>query len=262
MLTYPSIDPVAARIGPLQIHWYGLMYLAGFLGFWWLGRRRAARFDSGWAVQEISDLLFYGALGVILGGRVGYILFYDLPAFLHDPVVLFKIWQGGMSFHGGMLGVLIGMALYARHTGRTFFQVTDFIAPLVPIGLGAGRIGNFINGELWGRPTDLPWGMVFPFVDNQPRHPSMLYEALLEGAVLFAILWVYSRKPRPTMAVSGLFLIGYGTFRFLIEFVRVPDVQLGYLAFGWVTMGQILSTPMILAGVAMMILARNQSNSM
>jgi phosphatidylglycerol:prolipoprotein diacylglycerol transferase len=216
---------------------------------------RAARPGSPFSVLQISDLLFYGALGVVLGGRIGYVLFYDLPNFLHDPVLLFKIWQGGMSFHGGMLGVFFAMWLYGRQLRKGFFTVTDFIAPLVPVGLCAGRIGNFINGELWGRPTDLPWGMVFPYVDNLPRHPSMLYEALLEGPVLFTLLWLYSNRPRPTMAVSGLFLIGYGCFRFLVEFVRQPDVQLGYLAFGWLTMGQVLSAPMIIIGIVLMVMA-------
>lgn len=255
MLTYPDISPIAIRLGPLEVHWYGLMYLAGFLLGWWLGRVRAQRPGSSWKPQEIGDLLFYTALGIILGGRIGYTLFYNLPGFIEDPLVIFRIWQGGMSFHGGLLGVLIAMWLYARHTGRTFFFVTDFIAPLVPLGLGAGRVGNFINGELWGRPTDLPWGMVFPYVDGQPRHPSMLYEALLEGLVLFVILWFYSRKPRPTMAVSGLFLLGYGIFRSLVEFVREPDAHIGFLAFGWLTMGHLLSLPMIVLGLAFMVYA-------
>ncbi len=255
MFMYPSIDPVALKIGPLQVHWYGLMYLLGFLGAWWLGRVRAVRPGSGFTTLQISDVLFYGAMGVVLGGRIGYVLFYDLPNFLHDPLLLFKIWQGGMSFHGGMLGVFLAMWLYGRQIHKGFFTITDFIAPLVPVGLCAGRIGNFINGELWGRPTDLPWGMVFPYVDNQPRHPSMLYEALLEGPVLFTLLWLYSGRPRPTMAVSGLFLVGYGCFRFLVEFVRQPDVQLGYLAFGWLTMGQVLSTPMIIFGIVLMVRA-------
>ncbi len=249
MLTYPTIDPAAIRIGDFAVHWYGVMYLIGFIGGWWLGRVRARRPDSGWDPAEIGDLLFYVALGVVLGGRVGYILFYNFGLFLQDPLMLFRIWQGGMSFHGGLLGVLFAMWLYGRRTHRHFFEVTDFLAPLIPLGLGAGRIGNFINGELWGRPTDLPWGMVFPFVDNQPRHPSMLYEALLEGLVLFVILWFYSARRRPTMAVSGLFLICYGVFRFAVEFVRQPDAHLGFLAFGWVTMGHLLSLPMIAFGV-------------
>ncbi len=252
MLTYPNFDPIAIHIGPLSIRWYGLMYLLGFAAAWWLGTRRARRPGSGWQSEQVGDLVFYAALGVVLGGRIGYVLFYDLPAFLADPVMIFKVWQGGMSFHGGLIGVLTAMWWYGRKIGKTFFQVTDFVAPLVPIGLGAGRIGNFINGELWGRPTDLPWGMVFPHAGPLPRHPSQLYEALLEGVVLFLILWLYSSRPRPTMAVSGVFLIFYGLFRFLVEFVREPDVQLGYLAWGWLTMGQVLSTPMILAGIGLL----------
>jgi len=249
MLHAPDIDPVAIHLGRIQVHWYGLMYLIGFLGAWWLGIYRAKRPDSGWRPQEIADLLFYGALGVILGGRIGYVLFYNLPYYLEHPIEVFYIWSGGMSFHGGLIGVITAMWLYGRRTQRTFFAVADFVAPLTPVGLGAGRLGNFINHELWGKVTDVPWGMVFPNAGPLPRHPSQLYEFSLEGVALFIILWVYARKPRPTGAVSGLFLLCYGIFRFLVEFVREPDVQLGYLAFGWVTMGQILSLPMILLGV-------------
>ena len=255
MLIYPDISPVAVSLGPVAIHWYGLTYLFGFIVFWWLGRVRASKPDSGWKAQEMGDLLFYAALGVILGGRIGYIIFYNFGAFLSDPLIMFRIWQGGMSFHGGMLGVFVAMWWYGRKTGRSFFQVTDFMAPFVPIGLGAGRIGNFINGELWGRPTDLPWGMVFPFVDNQPRHPSMLYEAFLEGLVLFILLWLYSSKRRPYRAVSGMFMLGYGVFRFAVEFVRVPDAHIGFIALDWVTMGHLLSAPMILFGIFLLTLA-------
>jgi phosphatidylglycerol:prolipoprotein diacylglycerol transferase len=260
MLTYPHINPIAISIGPLEVHWYGLMYLVAFLLGWWLGVVRTRREGTAWRAGEISDLVFYFALGAVLGGRIGYTLFYNFPAFLADPLVIFRIWQGGMSYHGGMLGVFVAMGLYARHTGRTFFLVTDFMAPLVPLGLGAGRLGNFINGELWGRATDLPWGMVFPFVDAQPRHPSMLYELLLEGVLFFIILWLFSRKPRPTMAVSGLYLICYGVFRFAIEFVREPDAHIGYLAFDWVTMGHLLSLPMILIGIAFFIYAYRRTD--
>ncbi len=253
MIKYPQIDPVALSLGPLKIHWYGIMYLIGFSAVWWLGSRRA-RSTPGWKPEEIGDLVFYGALGTILGGRLGYILFYGLPDYLAAPLNIFKIWQGGMSFHGGLLGVIIAMALFGRKTGKSFFEVADFVAPMVPIGLFAGRIGNFINGELWGRVTDLPWAMVFPDprAGLLPRHPSQLYEALLEGVLLFVILWLYSAKPRPTMAVSGLFLSGYGLFRFLVEFTRMPDAQLGFIAFGWLTMGQILSIPMFLVGAGML----------
>ena len=260
MLTYPNIDPVAITIGPLAVHWYGLMYLFAFLAGWWLGLVRTRRPGTSWKRTEIGDLVFYFALGAVLGGRIGYTLFYNLGEFANDPLVILRIWQGGMSYHGGMVGVFVAMALYARRTGRTFFQVTDFMAPLVPLGLGAGRLGNFINGELWGSPTSLPWGMVFPFVDAQPRHPSMLYELFLEGIALFIILWLFSRKPRPTMAVSGLYLLCYGVFRFAIEFVRLPDAHIGYLAFGWVTMGHILTLPMILFGLAFMIYAYRRTD--
>ena len=216
---------------------------------WGLGVLRTRRKGTEWRAEEISDLLFYVALGVILGGRIGYTLAYHFSTFIDAPLVIFRIRQGGMSYHGGMVGVFVAMWLYGRHTGRTFFGVTDYLAPLVPIGLGAGRLGNFINAELWGRPTDLPWGMVFPLVDNLPRHPSMLYELFLEGVVLFVILWIYSSKPRPTMAVSGLYLLCYGVFRFWVEFVRVPDEHIGFLAFDWLTMGHLLSLPMIIIGV-------------
>ncbi len=244
----PDIDPVAIQLGPLKVHWYGLMYLVGFLGAWWLGVYRAKHPGSGWKPQEIADLLFYGALGVILGGRLGYVLFYNLGYYLDHPLEVFYIWSGGMSFHGGLLGVITAMWLYGRRTHRTFFGVADFVAPLTPVGLGAGRLGNFINHELWGRVTDVPWGMVFPNAGSLPRHPSQLYEFSLEGVALFLILWIYARRPRPEASVSGVFLIGYGAFRFLVEFVREPDAQLGYLAFGWVTMGQVLSLPMIFLG--------------
>jgi phosphatidylglycerol---prolipoprotein diacylglyceryl transferase len=257
MLVYPQIDPVAVSLGPLKVHWYGLMYLLAFAAGWWLGRVRAAASGGRWKVVEVDDLVFYAALGVVVGGRIGYLLFYDLSHVLSSPLVIFKVWEGGMSFHGGLLGVLVAMWFFGRRSGRSFFQVTDFLAPLVPPGLGAGRIGNFVNGELWGKASDLPWAMVFPDprAGDMARHPSQLYQALLEGLALFIVLWVYSRKPRPTMAVSGLFLVGYGLFRFLVEFVRVPDAHIGYLAFGWVTMGQVLTLPMIVFGGALLLWA-------
>ncbi|MHB1590850.1 MAG: prolipoprotein diacylglyceryl transferase [Sulfuricella sp.] len=251
MLIHPQFDPVAIHLGPLAIRWYGLMYLLAFGLFLLLGRRRIKTGPQlGWTVKELDDLLFYGVLGVVLGGRLGYVLFYQPAHFLAHPLEIFSVWQGGMAFHGGLLGVLVAMWLFARKTGKSWLAITDFIAPLVPLGLGAGRIGNFINGELWGRPSNVPWAMVFPQIDNVPRHPSQLYQFALEGLALFALLWLFSRKPRPTGAVSGLFLIGYGFFRFMVEFTREPDSFLGLLALG-LSMGQWLSLPMIVAGVAM-----------
>ena len=252
MLVHPQFDPVAIHLGPLAIRWYGLMYLLAFAFVLILGRLRiAARADAGWKKHELDDLLFYGVLGVILGGRLGYVLFYKASYYLAHPLEILAVWQGGMSFHGGFLGVLVAMAWFARRHGLRWLQLTDFIAPLVPPGLAFGRLGNFINGELWGRPTDVPWAMVFPKVDNLPRHPSQLYEFALEGLLLFILLWWYARRPRPAGAVSGLFLIGYGSFRFLAEFTREPDDFLGLLSLG-MSMGQWLSLPMAVAGVLMM----------
>ena len=255
MLPYPNIDPVALDLGFLQIHWYGLMYLVGIGGAWFLASRRLNAFDPTWSKEKLSDLVFWVAMGVILGGRLGYVLFYDLPAYIANPLLILEVWKGGMSFHGGLIGVMLATLWFARRNGKSFFELMDFIAPLVPIGLGAGRIGNFINAELWGKVTDVPWAMVFPTGGPEPRHPSQLYQFALEGVALFTILWFYSRKPRPTMAVSGLFAVCYGIFRFIVEFVRVPDAQLGYLAWGWLTMGQVLCVPMVLAGLGLMVYA-------
>jgi phosphatidylglycerol:prolipoprotein diacylglycerol transferase len=228
------------------------MYLIGFASAWWLGRRRARRPDSPVSQTQLEDLVFYGALGVIAGGRIGYMLFYATGRLIEDPLSLFRIWDGGMSFHGGLLGVIVAMAICARNRRLSFLPLMDFCAPLVPIGLGAGRLGNFINGELWGKPTDVPWAVI---VDGTARHASQLYEATLEGLVLFVILWTYSARPRPPGSVCGLFLVCYGVFRFAVEFVRLPDVPPGYLAFGWFTMGQLLTLPMIAGGLLLIALA-------
>ncbi|MFV0448280.1 MAG: prolipoprotein diacylglyceryl transferase [Vibrio sp.] len=254
-LQFPNIDPVLVAIGPISVRWYGMMYLVGFLFALWLANRRADKSDGAWNREQVSDLLFAGFLGVVIGGRVGYVVFYNFEMFLADPLYLFKVWTGGMSFHGGLLGVISAMIWYARKNGRTFFGVADFVAPLVPFGLGMGRLGNFMNSELWGRVTDVPWAFVFPNGGPLPRHPSQLYEMALEGVVLFFILNWFIKKPRPLGSVSGLFLAGYGTFRFLVEYVREPDVQLGLLLGGIASMGQLLSLPMIVLGVLMMVWA-------
>ncbi len=254
MWEYPTIDPVALALGPLQIHWYGLMYLLAFGLGWFYGSIRAKKIAP-WNSEMVSDLLFYIAMGVILGGRLGYIFFYDLNLYLADPLLVFKVWQGGMSFHGGLIGVTIAMLLFSRKTQQSLFQVADFVAPLIPIGLLTGRIGNFINGELWGKVTDSPLGMAVYDPALQAvvqKYPTQLLEALLEGLVLFIILAIYARKPRAPGRVAGLFLIGYGLFRFIVEFWRVPDAQLGYLLWDWLTMGQLLSLPMVIAGGLLM----------
>ena len=252
MLAYPQPDPIAFSIGPLHVRWYGLMYLLGFLAAWWLARRRAADARSTWKPTDVDDLIFYSAVGVILGGRLGWMLFYGTERILADPASVIRIWEGGMSFHGGLIGVLAALGLFASRRSRSIGDVFDFTAPLPAIGFGAGRIGNFINGELWGKPTDVPWAFL---VDGVPRHASQLYEALLEGLLLFVILWWFTSTPRPRWAPSGLFLVCYGVFRFAVEFVRVPDENRGYLFLGWVTMGQLLSLPMIVAGLWMLAYA-------
>ena len=256
MLVHPNFDPVAVAIGPLAVHWYGLMYLAGFAAAWWLAQLRAKRPDAPVTRAQIDDLIFYAALGVVLGGRLGYVLFYNFGQFLQQPLWLFKVWQGGMSFHGGLLGVMLAMFLFARSRRIEFGRLLDFVAPLVPIGLGLGRLGNFIGQELWGRPTDVPWAMLFPRDPSQlPRHPSQLYQFALEGVLLFAIVWCFSRRPRPTWAVGGLFALCYGIFRFVVEFYRQPDSQIGLEAFGWMSRGQELSLPVIAVGAAALIYA-------
>jgi len=260
MLIHPQFDPVAIHIGPLAVHWYGLMYLLAFMLFLWLGKLRIRTLNRpGWDDKMMDDLLFYGILGVVLGGRLGEVLFYNPSYYLSRPLEILAVWQGGMSFHGGFLGVLVAMAFFARQHKLSWLQLMDFIAPLVPLGLGAGRIGNFINAELWGRPTNVVWGMVFPNVDDLPRHPSQLYEFALEGLALFALMWLYSRKPRAEGAVSGLFLIGYGSFRFFVEYTRNPDDGIfGLMSFG-ISMGQWLSLPMVIVGLMLMIWGQRKS---
>ena len=276
-LHFPDFDPVIFSIGPVALHWYGLMYLVGFIFAMWLATRRANRPGSGWTKNEVENLLYAGFLGVFLGGRIGYVLFYNFELFLDNPLYLFRVWDGGMSFHGGLIGVILVMIIFAKRTKRSFFQVSDFIAPLIPFGLGAGRLGNFINGELWGRvdpnfkyamlfpgsrtedilllQTNPQWQSIFDTYGSLPRHASQLYEMALEGVVLFIILNLYIRKPRPMGSVSGLFLIGYGAFRIIVEFFRQPDAQFTGTWVQYISMGQILSIPMIVAGVIMMIWA-------
>ena len=279
MIVLHQIDPIAISLGPVRVHWYGVMYLLGFLLAWWLGHRRirAGRLP-GVDGNAFSDLLFYAMLGVVLGGRIGYVLFYGLGEFLRDPLMLFRVWDGGMSFHGGLIGVLAAAWLWSRRHRLHFFDTMDFIAPLVPPGLGFGRLGNYIGGELWGKYTEAGWGVVFPTglpeqyrhldpaalkaqfdagaLDAFARHPSQLYQAVLEGLVMFAVLWWFSSRPRPRYAVAGLFGVLYGAFRFAIEFVRQPDEHIGYLAGGWLTMGMLLSVPMIVTVIVLLVLSR------
>lgn len=260
MLVYPHIDPIALQIGPLAIHWYGLMYLAGFGLAWLLGRWRIHHHPCGLTLNDLEDLIFYGVLGVVVGGRLGYVLFYKPEDYLAHPLAIFQVWEGGMSFHGGLIGVVLALLFFAHRRGRTLLEIGDFAAPLIPLGLAAGRLGNFINGELWGRPTDLPWGMIFPGAhDGIPRHPSQLYEMGLEGFALFGIIWWFARKPRPIGQISAVFLMGYGTFRFLVEFTREPDDFLGLLL-GGLSMGQLLSIPMVIIGLALFIWAAKRSS--
>lgn len=273
-MQYTGFDPIALQLGPVAIRWYGLMYLIGFAAAWFLMRRRARQPGAVVPADRVDDLLFYCAIGVIVGGRLGYMLFYNFGYVVGDPLSLLKIWQGGMSFHGGLLGVAVATWLFARKLGCTWWQLNDFIAPMVCLGLGAGRIGNFINGELWGRPGAVPWAMQVDctnpgFFDlcfeqlklprgtlwTPPLHPSPLYEAALEGFLLFAVLWIFSSRPRPARSVTGLFLFGYGLSRSAVEMVRMPDSHIDYLAFGWVTMGHVLTLPMIVGGVLLLWLA-------
>lgn len=251
--TLPAIDPVLIPIGSYGLRWYGLMYLVGFVAAFVLANKRLHR--TNWTKEQLSDFLFYAFIGVIVGGRVGYVFFYQFDSFLSDPMYLFKIWTGGMSFHGGLLGVITAVFWFARKTQVSVFYVGDFVAPLVPIGLGAGRIGNFINSELWGRTTDVPWAIIFPNAGSLPRHPSQLYEFFLEGVVLFILLWVYSKKDRPVGSVAGLFLAGYGLFRFIVEYFREPDAHLQNIYGGFITQGQMLSLPMFIAGIAFIVIA-------
>ncbi len=257
MLSYPNINPVALDLGFVSIYWYGISYVVGILGAWVLLRYRAHHIELSLNDEQIADLVFFAMLGVILGGRLGSVLFYNLPYYLEHPLEIFYIHRGGMSFHGGLIGVIFATWFFSNKANTSFFKITDFIAPVIPIGLGCGRIGNFINGELWGAPSTLPWAMIFPdpVAGGITRHPSQLYEAFLEGLVLFIILWWFSKTPRPIKATSGLFLICYGMFRFLIEFVRIPDQHIGYIAFDWLTMGQLLSMPMIIFGIIFLIMA-------
>lgn len=255
MITYPEIDPVIISIGFLKIRWYGLMYLIGFVVAILLAKARTKKTWSPVKYSEVDDLIFYCMLGVILGGRLGYVIFYGWHQLISDPLYIFRIMEGGMSFHGGLIGVIAALWLYGRKIDKDMITMMDFVAPIVPLGLGFGRIGNFINGELWGKPTNVAWSFK---VNGVSLHATQLYEAFLEGLVLFLILWIFTDKERPKMQSSAVFLIGYGVFRFFIEFYRVPDAHLNYLAFGWVTMGQILTAPMIIIGMTMFILANNK----
>ena len=258
MLHYPGFDPIAVELGPVKVHWYGIMYLVGFAFAWWLARRRAAKPASTWKALDVDDFIFFAMLGVILGGRIGYVFFYGLKFWRNDWLYPFKIWEGGMSFHGGLLGVIAAVAIFAIRRRRHVADVLDFAAPLPGIGLLAGRIGNFINGELWGRATDVPWGFL---VNGEVRHATQLYEACTEGLLMFLALWWFTSRPRPRYAPAALFFIIYGISRLTIEFWRVPDEHIGYLAGGWLTMGQVLSLPILLAGIVLWALSRRGAAS-
>jgi len=254
MWPYPVFDPVAISLGPVSIHWYALSYLVGIACVWWRLNVRAKALPDRyrWKEEQVSDLVFYAVFGIILGGRVGYMLFYARDQVMDNPWVLLKVWQGGMSFHGGMLGVFVAMWVYARWHKRTFFEITDYIAPSVPIALGFGRLGNFINGELPGRVTEVPWAAIYPG-DTVGRHPSSLYQAMAEGLILFVVLWCFNRREKPRMVISGLFLMSYGALRFTTEFFREPDAHMGFVAFGWASQGQLLSFPMVAVGLGFII---------
>jgi len=275
-LHYPDIDPVIVSLGPLAIRWYGLAYLAAFVLCWWLGRVRADRPGSGWSREAVSDLVFHGAVGAILGGRMGYTVFYGFDQWLRDPLFILRVWEGGMSFHGGLIGAILGLWWFGRKTGRSFLGVADFAAPLVPLGLGLGRLGNFANTELPGRVTDSVFGLIYPCAapairqinplcvgqwEPFARHPSALYQAFAEGLLLFAVVWLASARPRPVGVVSGVFLVGYGSARFVTEFFRVPDAHLGFVALDWMTMGQLLSIPMIILGSLLLLWARQPAGA-
>ena len=256
MIEYPNIDPIALSVGPVSIYWYGLTYVGGLIFAWWLGRHRAQLAGSPIKVDQIDDLIFYAALGIIAGGRIGYALFYGSGSLVDDPLRIVRIWEGGMSFHGGFLGVVVAMWFLCRHHKIEFGALVDFIAPLAPVGLALGRLGNFINQELWGRPADVPWAMVFP---NDPsglaRHPSQLYQFAMEGMLLFGLLFWFTQRPRPRWSAAGCFLLGYGVLRSAAELFREPDAHIGFDALGWITRGQLLSLPMIIVGAAIIIWA-------
>lgn len=259
MITYPQINPVALSLGPLQVHWYGLMYVIGISATWYLARKRViSSINQPCNADQVEDLIFYVALGLVAGGRIAYTLFYNFSNFLNDPLILFRVWEGGMSFHGGLLGGVVAGWFYAKHINVPLLSLTDLIFRYVPIGLFAGRIGNFINGELWGVPSNVPWAMVFPTGGNIARHPTQLYEALLEGIALGFIVYLAGRQTRPPGFVTGIFFVFYAVFRFLIEFIRVPDVQLGYLFNHWLTMGQILTFPVFLTGLLMIYISQKE----